>query len=389
MCRSKLVVLLLSVSAIAGGCARGALGPSASSRIDPVPRSIDRLSVVERRSILQRAQVWRPIDTAAVNLLTGPRASDGFAFDLQVACDYHYPDKPLTGVTPKFECALQPGAKDIVKVKYGEDNGEVFAEVAATRLFWALGFVVDRMYPVSVLCRNCPADPFKEGKEEWHLGKSVNNTTRLFKLATIERGVEGEEVEVRGYEGWAWPELDLVDEESGGSPRAHVDALKLLAVFVQHVDNKPEQQAIVCTDRRERRDREGNATCASPVLAVKDLGSTFAGARLIAYQKMKLDSWRDVPIWRDPATCQGDLSRSVTGNLEHPVITEAGRRFLATRLSMLSDRQLHDLFTAARVERRGDTTKDANGPSRPVTVQDWVEAFKAKRAQIVNHQCPA
>jgi hypothetical protein len=245
------------------------------------------------------------------------------------------------------------------------------------------------MYPVSVLCRHCPADPFKEGKEEWRFGRSVTDTTRFFELAALERNVAGDEVEVRGYEGWAWPELDLVDEESGGAPRAHIDALKLLAVFVQHVDNKPEQQAIVCTDRRERRDREGNATCASPVLVVKDLGSTFAAARLIAYQKMKLDSWRDVPIWRDPATCQGDLSRSLIGNLEHPTISEAGRRFLATRLSMLSDRQLRDLFTAARVERRGDTTKDASGASRPVTVQDWVGAFMAKRAQTVNHRCPA
>jgi hypothetical protein len=96
-----------------------------------------------------------------------------------------------------------------------------------------------------------------------------------------------------------------------------------------------------------------------------------------------------VPIWRDPATCQGDLSRSLIGNLEHPTISEAGRKFLATRLAMLSDRQLHDLFTAARVERRGDTTRDADGPRRPVTVADWVGAFKAKRAQIATHRCPA
>ena len=387
MRRSTFVVVLFACSS-AVGCARGAMGPSASSRIDPAPRAIDRLTVAERRSILARAQVWRPIDTASLNLMAGPRVTDGFAFDAKVTCDYHYPDKRLSGVTPKFECALQPGGKDIVKVKYGEDNGEVYAEVASSRLFWALGFSVDRMYPVSVLCRDCPVDPFKESKDEWHLGRSFNGKTRLFDMAVIERDVQGEKVEVPGYEGWAWPELEFVDEESGGASRAQVDALKLLAVFVQHVDNKPEQQAIVCADARERRDRAGNATCASPVLVVKDLGSTFAGARIIAYQKMKLDSWRDVPIWRDPETCQGDLTRSIIGNLENPVISEAGRRFLATRLSMLSDRQLHDLFTAARVERRGDTTRDADGPRRPVTVADWVGAFKEKREQIVKHRCP-
>jgi len=399
MRRSTVVLLVVTVVASGEGCAKGAMGPSASSRIDPGPRSIDRLSVLERRSILERAQVWRPIDTARLNLISGPAAADGFPFDASATCDYHFPDKPLSGVTPKFECALRPGGKDlsreggsrpdIVKVKYGETNGEVYAEVASSRLFWALGFVVDRMYPVSVLCRNCPPDPFKESKEDWHLGKSAKGATRRYATAVIERDVNGEKVEVPDYEGWAWPELDFVNEESGGAPRAHVDALKLLAVFVQHVDNKPEQQAIVCTDARERRDRAGNATCAAPILVVKDLGSTFGGAKLFNYDKMKLDSWREVPIWRDPATCQGDLSRSLIGNLEHPTISEAGRRFLATRLSMLSDRQLHDLFTAARVERRGDTTRDADGHRRPVTVADWVDAFKVKRAQIATHRCPA
>ena len=79
--------------------------------------------------------------------------------------------------------------------------------------------------------------------------------------------------------------------------------------------------------------------------------------------------------------------RSLIGNLEHPLISEAGRRFLADRLMMLNDQQIHDLFTAARVERRGDTTRDQNGNSRPVTTEDWVRAFKAKRSQIVSHTC--
>ena len=59
-----------------------------------------------------------------------------------------FPEKPLTGNTPKFPCEVRPD--DVVKVKYGEKNGEVYAEIAASRLFWALGFKVDRMYPARV-----------------------------------------------------------------------------------------------------------------------------------------------------------------------------------------------------------------------------------------------
>ena len=379
-------VLILVMVGSVSGCAKGRFGPSASTPVNPTPREIDELTVGERRTILSRAQVWRDIDTARLNLLTGPQAPDAIPFDAQVTCQYAYPDKPLTGVTPKFECMVKPGDK--VKVKYGDDNGEVFAEVASSRLFWALGFAADRMYPVKVICKGCPADPFKESKEEWHLGKSPNVTDKVIELATIERDFPGEKVEVPGYEGWAWPELDLVDPEAGGAPRAHVDALKLLAVFIQHVDNKPQQQAIICANGSISRDRSGNANCEAPILMVKDLGSSFGAAKRFSFPKMKLDSWREVPIWRDAARCEGDLTRSLVGSLEHPVISEAGRRFLATRLMLLSDRQIRDLFVAARVERRGDTTKDENGTSRPVSVEDWVGAFKAKRAQITTHKCP-
>jgi hypothetical protein len=380
------VVFLIAVTSFAG-CAKGRFGPSASTPVTPAPREIDELTVNERRGLLSRAHVWQPINTGRLNLLAGPAGPDAFAFDAPVMCTYHYPDKRLDGVTPKFECEFKPG--DVQKVKYGEDNGEVYAEVAATRLFWALGFPADRMYPAKVLCKNCPPDPFKESAAEWHLGKSASVGARRFDPATIERDYPGKKIEVPDYQGWAWPELEIVDQESGGAPRAHVDALKLLAVFVQHVDNKPGQQAILCKEDDIGRDREGNSTCERPMLVVKDLGSTFGGAKKFNYDKMKLDSWAEVPIWRNPSTCEGDLTRSLIGNLEHPHISEAGRRFLADRLRMLSDQQIHDLFTAARVDRRGDTTKDQNGNSRPVTAADWVRVFKSKRDQIVSHTCPS
>jgi hypothetical protein len=56
---------------------------------------------------------------------------------------------------------------------------------------------------------------------------------------------------------------------------------------------------------------------------------------------------------------------------------------------LLRDEQIRDIFVAARAERRGETIKDASGNSRPVTADDWARAFKEKRAQIVEHRCPA
>jgi hypothetical protein len=92
---------------------------------------------------------------------------------------------------------------------------------------------------------------------------------------------------------------------------------------------------------------------------------------------MDLHDWSGARIWREGTTCVGDLSRSLTGSLEHPRISEAGRAFLARRLLLLSDRQIRDLFRAASVERRGGT------------VDDWLRVFKRKRDEIVKARCPA
>ncbi len=107
-----------------------------------------------RIDAIRRAEVWRPTRVASLDLEKGPDVAGGFAPQATVQCNYV--DEKMSGRSPKFTCAL--GRNDEVKVKYGKTNGEVYAEVAATRLLWALGFGADRMYPVRVICRGCPAD---------------------------------------------------------------------------------------------------------------------------------------------------------------------------------------------------------------------------------------
>jgi hypothetical protein len=70
------------------------------------------------------------------------------------------------------------------------------------------------------------------------------------------------------------------------------------------------------------------------------------------------------------------------------MVSEAGRAFLAERLKQLSDRQLNDLFTVARVQAMGETLVGADGSTRSVTEDDWIRAFRERRSQIVDHRCP-
>jgi len=315
-----------------------------------------------RLADLRRARVWAPTDVASLNLRKGPQGAGAFEPNAAVTCDYL--DKKLGGRTPKFACLLD--SNDELKVKYGMDNGEVYAEVAASRLFWALGFGAERVYPVRVLCRGCP--PQVRGTD----------------AATIERKMRGKDIETSGGSGWAWPELDLVDQSAGGAPRAQRDALKLLAVFIQHSDSKPEQQRLICADDRRN---EIDGPCADVWMMVHDLGQTFGRANMFNrdhVSSVNFDGWSHESIWADPKVCVGNLTASYSGTLNSPVITEAGRKFLADLLNQLTDTQLRDLFDVARFPQRST----AAGMS-PTTVEDWVGAFKHKREEIVQRTCPS
>ena len=327
-----------------------------------------------RLDAIQRAEVWRPTRVASLDLARGPEdMPGGFAPNAEVRCNYV--EKKMSGKSPKFTCALGP--KDEVKVKYGRTNGEVYAEVAATRLLWALGFGADAMYPVRVTCRGCPRDLQDDGKVT---GRGV-----VFDPAAIERKMKGTELEWDDTVGWSWSELSLVDQAVAPTQKAQRDALALLAAVLQHTDSKSQQQRLVCLDGSAKKNP---TTCERPFLMINDLGLTFGHANLFNRNtpgSANFEEWVEEPVWRKPETCEANLSGSMTGTLKNPVISESGRKFLADLLVQLTDRQLKDLFEVARMPARARVAGQPEGDS----VGEWVAAFKAKRDAIVNHHCPS
>jgi len=281
----------------------------------------------------------------------------------------------LPGTTPKFDCRLSTG--EVVKVRYGVENGKVEGAVIASRLLWALGFGADRLYPVRITCRGCSSDP-------WNNRERVSGE-HVFEPAVIERKPPGQEMKGENKGGWAWSELDLVDAQQGGATTAQRDALKLLAVLMQHTDNKPEQERLLCLPGGWAAD----GTCAKPFMMLHDVGLTFGHANFANRDvtgSVNFDQWSSTPIWRDRSRCVGHMSQSYTGTLGDPTIGEAGRRFLADLLVQLSDQQLHDLFEVARVDLR---SRKPQSEEAPATVDEWVAAFKAKRDEVVSTRCPS
>jgi len=340
------------------------------------PAKLDHVSPQVRAEYLRRATLWRATRIPEMDLFQGPKSKDGFEPDQQVTCDYVTPDKPLTGNTPKFLCDL--GGGDVVKVKY--NTGEVYAEVAASRLLWAIGFGADRDYPVQVECRKCPIEPWF-----WSSERKVDE--KKYEVASIQRKFDGKEIETREDEGWAWPELDRVDERAGGASRSQRDGLKLLAVFLQHSDSKAKNQKLMCLSDGVGKDEARNEDCKKPFLYVHDVGLTFGKATLLNNTRVDLEAWRSQPLWKDARQCVANQKKSLSGTLVNPRISEGGRKFLADLLVQLSDAQIRDMFRAGRFERLEEKTRAPEGERR-VTLEDWVEVFKHKRDEVVNQECP-
>ena len=318
-----------------------------------------------RVPLIHRARVWNESDIASKDLKRGPDVPGAFAPRQMIAC--RYVEDEFQGRSPKFTCLTESGEK--LKVKYGRSNGEVYGEVAATRLLWALGFGADAMFSVRVLCTGCPAA---------FAGRPAPGGAQRFDPAAVERRLPGKAVESGDRPGWSWLELDLIDEDEGGSPRAHRDALKLLAAFLQHTDTKPEQQRLLCLDGPE---------CETPFMLLNDVGLTFGRANLAnanAVGSVNLEEWSRTPVWKGSRGCVGNLPRSLTGTLKEPIVSEEGRRFLSGLLARLSNRQIRDLFEGARMDERLPAFP---GGGEPAGVDQWVEAFTRKREEIDQRRC--
>jgi hypothetical protein len=385
------------------------------------------VSKQERLHQLEQAQIFISHDTSTLDLRTGP--VDGLTFDpaAVVACDYHLPGARLGGATPKFLCRI---GGTVYKVKYlpsarygttrktgGSVDREIYAEMAATRLFWALGFGADRVFLTNVTCHGCPASPHDGPDDREQRDRAYTRSVRPIGIALIEQRFAGATIAAGGQEGWTWSELHQhagrahastgrpaspASSHQSRSIREQADALQLLQVFVQHGDCKPEQQRLVCVPGGAVRrmpgahadaDEEANGqeyACHSPFALVDDLGATFGGAGAFTGSgaKMSLSHWAKKPVFDQAAyretggACRGLLtpSMSCSGGIENPVITEAGRQFLLNRLQQLSDAQLRDLFVAARVT---DFCDDAAACG----VEAWVAVFKDKVRQVATHPC--
>jgi hypothetical protein len=383
--RGVLAILLLSLASVAVWTlwARSEKPAATVSAPAPGPAPLDGLhrdtrvvSDAERRDAIARAHVWR---APKVPVARAPLGRDETT-PPRVDCRFKIAD--VDGTTPKFRCVLESGTE--IRTKYSRVP-EIPAEAAATRLLAALGFGADHVTLVERLrCYGCPLEPF--------LTMKVVDATRTtpvyervldpdkyaeFEWVAIERKFDARPIESDGQKGWGFFELDGVDAAKGGAPRAHVDALRLMAVFLAHWDNKAENQRLVCLSRAWP---EGTP-CPEPFLLMQDVGATF-GPR-----KRDLEAWERAAVWAHRPTCTISMDKLPYGGGTFGTarVSEQGRRFLVGLLEQLTDAQLAALFASARFDQ-----PYARFVSRTHPISEWVRVFQ-KRLKAISDgpACPA
>jgi hypothetical protein len=317
------------------------------------------LSPGERDDAMVRARVWRAPEKPIAQASLLPEVAD------EVECRFTLTE--LGRTTPRFRCVL--GSGEEVRAKYGP-GGEILAETAATRLLSVLGFGADDVTLVKRLrCYGCPNDPFATSKTD-------RNEFEEFEWVALEHRFDATAIETEQWKGWAFFELGTMDPSRGGAPREHVDAVRLMAVFLAHWDNKPDNQRLVCLTQPWP---EGTA-CSAPFAMLQDVASTF-GPR-----KVDLAAWESAQVWEDRFTCTLSMRDMPDGGgtFQFARVSERGRQFLAGLLGELTDAQLSDLFSGAGFDRSRPPLM------RKTPVSEWVRVFRQRvRAISDGSPCPS
>jgi hypothetical protein len=348
-----------------------------------------------------------------VDILAGPAQNKKllqFHYNDNVTCEFVEPGAKMGGNTPKFLCKIVKveGAngtvqiltgdmkEEPVKVKFGSDNREVYAEIISSRLLWAMGFYTDAWFPIRVDCTNCPSDP-ESG--------SGSPGDRTYAQASVVRKYDGHKMYEVGKEdeGWSWKEFEALS----GRPSYEKDGLKLMAAFISHSDNKPPQQRLICNGVKvDSSTHPFKTTCEESKLVVQDVGATFGGGGIFTSNstaKVNLQDWSNKKVWakggapagsnKQPQECQAELHKSLTAKdgLDNPTISEEGRRMVAGLMCQLTDKQIADLFKAGRVaempEHHNSDGTFKQGQSEDQVIQQWVTVFKQKREDLAGGRC--
>ena len=347
MGRRDALIWALAVS-IVGGVGIGLAASSSASR-------------ASREQAIRQAQVWLPATVSSQNLKSGPGGPLAFKPGETVTCDF-VPKPHGKGSTLKFDCKLPSGRN--LKVRYGAGNGEVYAQVAATRLLWALGFPPTACIPSASSAAAAP--PIRSGSSARHPhcpGRVRSGDDRREGRRQDHRDEAGRGLVVARARGRG----RVARRRAAGAARRAQAARRVHPTLV----NKAINQRIVCLD----------APRCSQTVMMMPTSAKPRPRQCLEQRRHRCDEfseWAPLPIWKDSKIgCVANLPAS----WERDAARSADQRRRA-RVSRRTAQSAQRYATARPVRLARVTTRDPH-----TSIDDWVAAFKRKRAEIANRRC--
>lgn len=261
--------------------------------------------------------------------------------------------------------AGRPQAPSVIKVKYstGDNRGrEVHTEVAASRLFWALGFPADRVYPARVFCRGCTGDPFDDIRTEDE--NRARSGTSYFPRASVEHKLPGRPIQTEEDQGWSWKEA-YAHAKPDPARRSEFEAYVLAANLIHFHNGLDKQNTLVCESGGWD---EASGACSTPVAYLDDMGASFGGGSSRASHSLFVRN----TVFTTAGACALRADLAGFGG-----VSEAARQLLVRRLDALSEPMVRTIFEVAGF------TPENTGAS----LEQWTAAFTARIREVKAASC--
>lgn len=258
---------------------------------------------------------------------------------------------------------------------------EVFTEVAATRLFWAMGLPADVMTPLKkVVCTGCAVHPKDQTKY------AGDNSISIFNVAVMERKFDAKVL------GKHWNLKDVLEKRGSWSAntKAEYDVMHLTMTNINFFNGIPLQTRIVCLSNESIKTQN----CSRPAPFFQDLGSSFGaeGGGLFGgggNSRGDYDEFskkRTAVVFKNPGRCEINnfLSNKGPGRKN---VSQAGLDEYKRRISAVTDDVLLAIYKTARYELMEPKMTAKKGADR--VLADWVSATRKRINQITTlTSCP-
>lgn len=278
---------------------------------------------------------------------------------------------------------------DRVKVKYlkpahpNHDRRyhEVFTEIAASRILWALGFPADHEYPVkTAACVGCSADPFKDDSKD---NKALlHDTPATFDIATVGREKPWDEIDPENDETWSWRDAATFYGNGQWTREQQVqfDAYRLaLGLFTYH-NAIDVQNRLACAEWKP--DATNPRICLKPMVFVQDLGSTFGKDGFFTNPRGSFKDWQSQTVFKKLATCE--LRHALEGD-RRPL--KEAQDLLIQRLQSFDRERVKTIFTVARFQlmdqEQLQRLRSSGAPDvAEAALNEWTDTFMNRIAEI-------